>query len=424
MAQVVPMPQRHQGHPTPISSNPAPPRSLARPRNNPSQTPVVPLRPEAPSSWSNAEVRASKRQARRRDSQSLPQIKLPNPRNRPERSLLYGIRLLILGVGIAVLAGTLLSVLDPASRMGTADKNAPDKNAAAETQPADGLILGQEIAPLKSQLQTLFTGQKQLTPGLLLVDLDSRAYVDVNAAQVMPSASTIKFPILVAFFQDVDAGKIHLDDSLVMRKELVAAESGDMQEQAAGTKFSALETVTKMIVISDNTATNMMIDRLGGMSALNARFQSWGMASSQLRSPLPDVQGTNSTSAKDLASLFGQIQGGKLISAKSRDRLLDIMRRTENDTLLSKGLGNGATIAHKTGTLGTLVGDIGLIDAPNGKRYLASILVQRPRNDERAEEAIRQVSRLAYQTFGQTPTAAQPAPSPTDNIGRSRIAQP
>jgi beta-lactamase class A len=384
----------------------------------------VPIRPEAPSSWSNAEVRASKRQARRRDGQSLPQFRLPNPRNRPERSLLYGIRLLILGVGIAVLAGTLLSVLDPASRISTADKNAPDKNAAAEIQSADGLSLGQEIAPLKSQIQTLFAGQKQLTAGILLVDLDSKSYVDLNAAQAMPSASTIKFPILVAFFQDVDAGKIQLDEPLVMRKELVAAESGDMQEQAAGTKFSALETVTKMIVISDNTATNMLIDRLGGMAALNARFQSWSLASSQLRSPLPDVQGTNTTSAKDLASLFGQLQNGKLISAKSRDRLMDIMRRTENDTMLAKGLGSGATIAHKTGTLGTLVGDIGLIDAPNGKRYLASVLVQRPRNDERAEETIRQVSRLAYQTFGQTPTAAQPAPSPTDNIGRSRIAQP
>jgi beta-lactamase class A len=104
------------------------------------------------------------------------------------------------------------------------------------------------------------------------------------------------------------------------------------------------------------------------------------------------------------------------MSMKSRDRLLEIMRRIENDTLLPQGLEKGATIAHKTGTLSGLLADIGLIDTPSGKRYLASVLVKRPRNDAGAEKLVQQISRLAYQRFNQGDTAQK--------FDRPRIAQP
>jgi beta-lactamase class A len=171
------------------------------------------------------------------------------------------------------------------------------------------------------------------------------------------------------------------------------------------------------MVVSDNTATNMVIDRLGGMTALNQRFKSWGLSATLLANPLPDVKATNTTSPKDLATLMSQVQNGKLVSMKSRDRLLEIMRRIENDTLLPQGLDKGATIAHKTGTLGGLLGDIGLIDTPTGKRYLASVLVKRQRNDPNAEKLVQQISRLAYQRFNQPGEAAQ-------KFDRARIAQP
>jgi beta-lactamase class A len=171
-----------------------------------------------------------------------------------------------------------------------------------------------------------------------------------------------------------------------------------------------------MMVISDNTATNMLIDRLGGMTALNQRFKDWGLSATLLANPLPDVKATNTTSPKDLATLMSQVQNGKLMSMKSRDRLLEIMRRIENDTLLPQGLDKGATIAHKTGTLSGLLADIGLIDTPSGKRYLASVLVKRPRNDVGAEKLVQQISRLAYQRFNQGDTAQK--------FDRPRIAQP
>jgi len=108
------------------------------------------------------------------------------------------------------------------------------------------------------------------------------------------------------------------------------------------------------------------------------------------------------------------VNQGYLVAMRSRDRMLDIMRHTGTDTLLPRGLGEGATIAHKTGDIGSLIGDVGLIDMPNGKRYVIATLVKRAFNDEQGAELIRQVSRVTYNSLSQVGGAAA-GTSPTLN---------
>lgn len=370
---------------------------------------VVPLKPAS----ANRSRRNQRRPAVAPTSQNL--LEVPTPRTKSGKLMLYGMRLLVFGIGIGVITGTMLSVWDPASRLSasSAVEQAPTVNA----KPVAALELGQEMSDLKQSINNLVTKQPDMQVGAMFLDLDTDAYVDLNATTAFPAASTIKFPVLVAFFQAVDAGKIQLNEMLTMKKEQVATEAGTMQYQPVGTKFSALETATEMMVDSDNTATNMLIDRLGGMAALNQQFQQWGLTATTLHNLLPDIEGTNTTTPQDMALLMSQIQDGKLVSMKSRDRLLDIMGRIRNDSMLPQGLGDGAKIAHKTGTLGLVLGDIGLIDTPTGKRYLAAVLVKRPRDDYGATELVQNISRLAYQRFNQTPAAAP-------KLDQTRIAQP
>lgn len=362
-------------------------------------------------------VRASG-QPRKRDETT-------QPRSRSLSAGIYAARMLILSVGIGVLVGTMLSVLDPAARSSAgASQQARKKPDAAETTKAaqvtaltqsDPAIetasamqmpkMGQELTALKAALQALALQTPQFTPGIFLFDLDTSAYLDLNGGASFAAASTIKVPILVAFFQDVDAGKIRLDELLTMRKELVAGGSGEMQGLPVGTQFTALETVTKMITISDNTATNMMIARLGGMAALDQRFRSWGLVSTGINNLLPDLNGTNTTSPKDMALLMTRISQGELVSMRSRDRLLDIMQRTVNHSQLPQGLGKGATIAHKTGDIGSMIGDVGLIDMPNGKRYALTVLVKRSYNDDQAYDLVQKTSRTVYQYLNRIPAA-------------------
>lgn len=99
---------------------------------------------------------------------------------------------------------------------------------------------------------------------------------------------------------------------------------------------------------------------------------------------------------------MAMLSKGNLVSLSSRDRILDIMRRTVRNHLLPTGLGAGATIAHKTGDIGTTLADAGLVDMPTGKRYIVAVMIQRPNNDPRAEKLISSISRAAYQLFSPT----------------------
>jgi len=252
---------------------------------------------------------------------------------------------------------------------------------------------------------------------MMVVDLDSGAYVQIGANQPIAAASTIKTPILVAFFQDVDAGKIKLDEPLEMTADVKVGEAGDFQFLPTGTKISALATATQMIMISDNTATNMIIKRLGGFTALNQRFKSWGLNSIVVNNQLPDLEGTNTISTQDMVTLLAMIDKGKLIEPRSRDRFMDIMRRPITNTLLPKGIDEDARIVHKTGDIRSAVGDAGIVDMPNGKRYAIAVMVKRPDNDQRANELIRQISRATYDYFlagGKLPANnnANPASTP------------
>ncbi len=317
-----------------------------------------------------------------------------------------GIYAVIITVGLSTILGTVIS-LASSFQPSTSQANSNNPSAIASSPKSqvqlDTLFTitswGREINPLKLKLQELSKQYPTLEPEIFLADLDTKGFVSIQGSNAIAAASTIKLPILVAFFQDVDRGNIDLEEELTMTKEVIAQGSGEMQKQPVGTKFSALETADKMMTISDNTATNMLIQRLGGMEELNERFMKLGLTTTRLRNPLPDLEGTNTTSPEDLGNLLVKIAHGRLISLRSRDRLLQIMRNIVRDTLLPQGLESGAIIAHKTGDIESVLADVGMIDMPSGKRYIAAILVKRPSNSPQAQEFIQQTSRLAYQYF-------------------------
>ncbi|GAB4134809.1 MAG: serine hydrolase [Cyanobacteria bacterium J069] len=343
---------------------------------------------------------------------------------------------MILGVGIGALVGTSLSIWNPTLRAQEAASTAslaataiatpspsPTPSFRRDITPADPasavvkLRLGQAIAPLTTTLQSL-VAQSGLVSGVFVVDLDTGDYVDLNGSLAFPAASTIKTPILVAFLQDVDRQRVRLDESLTLQAGDLTGGSGEIQFMELGSQFSALDIATKMITISDNTATNMVIHKLGGLAALNGRFRDWGMSHTVLNNLLADLEGTNTTSARDLSLLLTAVSQGDLLSLRSRDRLIDIMRSTVNNNLLAATLGPDAKIAHKTGNIDSLSADTGIVDMPNGKRYVITALVQRAGDSRRAAELIQQISQATYQYFAQPPAIAPtltPPTSPTPN---------
>ncbi len=333
---------------------------------------------------------------------NLPYPKEPISLSLMPPTLAIATRLIVLTVGVSTIFGSAISISHSLKAVEPAEEAiAIETLASPDRQELENIFsvisLEKEIAGLKDKLTNLTANYSQLEAGIYLVDLDNKNYVNLRGSNVFSAASTIKVPVLVAFFEDVDAGKIRLDEPLAITKEVVGGGSGYMQYEKLGTKYSALHTATDMIRVSDNTATNMLIERLGGAEVLNQRFAEWGLNHTVIRNPLPDLTGTNTTSPEDLGNLLIKVNRGDLISLRSRDRLLEIMRKTKTRTLLPQGLEKGATIAHKTGDIRSSLGDVGIIDMPNGKRYVASVLVKRPANDPQAKILIQKISQTAYQ---------------------------
>ncbi|MBT9311158.1 serine hydrolase [Leptothoe kymatousa] len=351
------------------------------------------------------------------------------------KSLVYGVRLLIIGLGVAAIAGTLLSVLTPADEslgQGTAAEVRSAVNASANKDD-DVLVRNRELATLKGSLAELQELIPELTPTVYVFDLDTGDYVNMAGTTAVPAASTIKLPILVAFFKAVDDGRITVDQTLVMQSSQIAQGSGDMQVQPPGTRYTALEVATQMIINSDNTATNMMVDLLGGGASLNQQFVDWGLTTTVLNNPLPDIEGTNTTSAEDLVRMLAHLHKGDLLTLRSRDRVFNILQRTYNKNLLPSGVNEGTVSYNKTGDIGEVLGDVALIDVPNGKRYAIAALVQRPDNDGRARELIRRISQIVYQTMddavsvikpvsGERPASTDPASTPGERLPAPEIA--
>lgn len=275
--------------------------------------------------------------------------------------------------------------------------------AAVPEQPG-----AQPLSALQQRLLNLqATRYAGLEVGIAIVDLDTGNYLAINGDRVYATASIIKLPILIALFQEIDAGTIRPDETLTMTRDLVVGGSGNLQYRQTNSQFSVLETATRMITISDNTATNMIIKRMGGIQVLNERFRRWGLQHTRMHNVLPDRYGTNVTTPNELVSLLAMLDRQQLLSAQSQVTALNIMSRVHNRTLLPAGLGQGAAIAHKTGDIGAVQGDAGIIRMPSGKRYLAAILVERDRNDPNPQDFIQEASRLVYSYLSQPPTTAR-----------------
>jgi beta-lactamase class A len=288
--------------------------------------------------------------------------------------------------------------------------------AGAPGDKAHAMFVPQVVVPppfeLQNRLSNVEIAAKQqatkpsLRAGIFAVEPKTGRYVDIGGKEAYCAASMIKMPILVDLLIALDKQELQPDQLLTIRKDLVGGGSGSLQWRPIGTKVPLKQVAQLMIIHSDNTATNMIIDALGGKEKLNKDFADWGMTQTKINDWLPDLAGTNKTSPYDLSYLLGKIEQGSLISQANRDFMYGIMEKTTIRTLLPQGIPPGARIAHKTGDIGKMVGDAGIITTPDGKRYLVAVQVERPHNDRRANLLIRELSKTLYD--GITAGAPQP----------------
>lgn len=313
-------------------------------------------------------------------------------RKKKKRSVQRGPKLLLLILLSAISCFLTVSIFRPHPNQ--AQSASPKVNSAPPAPPMP-FELTEPLVDLSTLLQE-HINKPNLNTGIFVVEPDTGKFVEINARRAYPTASMIKLPILVRLLQAIDKGQVKFDQKLAIRPDLIGGGSGCLQWRKPGSQVTLKETCELMIVISDNTATNMVIDVLGGKEVFNQEFTKWGLTQTHINNWLPDLTGTNTSSPYDLALVLGRVDRGELLSAKSRTWLFNVLEHNRIKTLLPRGVPAGTIVADKTGDIGKLVGDAGIITTKDGQRYIASVFVERPFNDRRANALIRRVSKDVY----------------------------
>ena len=256
-----------------------------------------------------------------------------------------------------------------------------------------------EMTLLKNELLNLMKQYPAIHPSIYVWEFENGKYLDINGEEQFSAASIIKLPILVRMFKSIEAGQMTIYDEMVLNDYYKASGSGNLQYMRTGSKYSLDALAKTMIQDSDNSATNMIMAKMGGMDDVNIGLRDWGISKTYVRTWLPDLTGTNKTTAQDLAKILYNLDNPGFLNINSREYIIDYMSHVKNNKLIAAGLGEGALFAHKTGDIGTMLGDAGIVYAPNGQKYIIVILANRPYNSPQGKDFIVKASSLIYKSI-------------------------
>lgn len=221
------------------------------------------------------------------------------------------------------------------------------------------------------------------TVGYSIIDLETGARLTRRGDETFPTASLIKVPILVTLYDLVQQGKISLDDPLTVLRIDQVPGSGSAQYLHNGAILTVHDAAWLMITLSDNTATNLLLDRIGLRSEW-ARMDSLGLHHTKVHAKVfkratsvamdSSVKyGLGVTTPNEMAHVFELLAQGKAVSPAADSAMLYIMEHNEDESLLQRSL-NGVRAAHKTGSTDSVRTECSLFYLRN--RVVACVLTK------------------------------------------------
>jgi len=277
-------------------------------------------------------------------------------------------------------------------------------NGQKPTAPTDDL-LWEKLDARAGEMVERFEG----VMGVAIVDLtDGRAILQ-NADRVFPTASSIKIAILLELYrQEQEArggaqGKAKLDDVYTFDPKDLVEDSQIMAGLTAGvTRVTNRDLAQFMIAVSDNAATNVLIDRVG-MQNVNAMLRNFGLTKTMLRRKMMDIAAAkrgdeNVSTPQEMARLLETIHKGKALSTELTAGFIKQLKTLKKDSYLSYELPPGVEIADKPGSLDGVRTDSGIIFAKN-RPFAISVMTAYDRDERAAEHAISEVALEAFRYF-------------------------
>jgi len=242
--------------------------------------------------------------------------------------------------------------------------------------------------------------------GIAVEDLATGMTSGVNASASLPAASTIKIPVMVEVFKQMEAGALNLTRVVHLEASDRDWGWGDMADARPGTSKTIKQLLWLMITQSDNTATNMLI-RVVGRQHINATMRGLGLRSTRLgdsiRSETETIRYALRTSPRDMVALLDKIARDKLVDEWSSREMLTILTGQTHNGLLPVPLPKDIKIAHKTGSLHDTLNDVGIVYRDDEPYVIAVMTTELP-DLGLGRAFIHKVSRIAFDEFSRFAT--------------------
>jgi beta-lactamase class A len=227
-------------------------------------------------------------------------------------------------------------------------------------------------------------------------NLDSGAAYGLAAEEPVRTASTIKLPIMIECFSEASEGKLNLNEMISLPEEDKVSGSGILQDLSAGDRLPVRDLMMLMIVLSDNTATNLILDRIGG-NAVNARMAELGLVQTRVMRKIlgkgaaagtteegakPENQkwGLGRTSPREMVSLLERLYRGELVSKSASSDMLAILKKQRDHAGIARDI-KDVTVANKSGALDALRSDVGIVYSKRGPIVIAITVDGMPEPD-------------------------------------------
>ncbi|MBA3641523.1 MAG: serine hydrolase [Acidobacteria bacterium] len=251
------------------------------------------------------------------------------------------------------------------------------------------LTVAQSPASLESKVRSLIAASGAEV-AVAYRSLDGTSELLIDPDKTFHAASTMKVPVMIELFRQVEAGTLKLDDPLPIRNEFRSIVDGSPYKLSEGddSDLEVYSTVGKtltlrrlnelMITVSSNFATNLLIEKLGA-EKIRATVTKLGADGMKVLRGVEDSKAfekgmNNATTARALLVLFEKIGQSKAVGAAADKEMLEVLKRQKFNDGIPAGLPKGTPVAHKTGTITRIHHDAGIVFGP--KPYVLVVLVR------------------------------------------------
>ena len=246
--------------------------------------------------------------------------------------------------------------------------------------------------------------------GVAIEDLTTGDHFFLREDEVFAQASSIKITVLANLYLQAERGKLKLTDLYTVQSSDLVPDSDVMGGLTPGvTRVTLRDLATMMVAVSDNSATNVLIDRVG-MANVNGMLDSLSLSHTRLRRNMMDLQAAkqgreNISTPLEMMTLLEAIYHGTLLNKESTADFFKVLS-TNKDSWIPRDLPADVKIANKPGSLEAVRNDSGIVFV-EGRPYVICVMTSFLRNERDGEEAISKVSLAAWRMFDRLSRATE-----------------